>query len=648
MPQLTTTQNQYSPTYHHHHHHLIIIISIMTTPSKQGRPNVLVEMRKFFGSINGWVAKSRVGSYFRLSDSDHPACLENATFCREIRAGLTTFATMAYIISVNASLLSQTGGPCVCNLRVKAECDTIPEFSACKEVVRRDLITATAAISGMASLVFGLATNLPVALAPGMGLNAYFAFQVVGVNGSGNTKYSTALTAVFLEGIIFIVLALTGMRQWLVKVIPSTLKTATGVGIGLFLTELGLSYSVGIGAITGGGLATPLALGGCPAELLSKTTGATIPWHWTLLSYTSADQIPQLWLAVFCGGIVTAFLMAYRIKYAFIVGIALVSVISWPRGTSVTYFPDNETGNSRFEFFKQIVTWHPIHRTLNQIDWTFDNTGSHFVLAIFTFLYVDIIDATATLYSMVRFCGVVDQKDGDFPRSTLAYCTDAFFISVGALFGCSPVTAFIESGAGIAEGGRTGITAIVTGLCFLVSIFFAPIFASLPPWATGCTLVMVRTSPDRLVFWKTIDLTDLNGHQKVGCMMIRQITQVNWHYVGDALPSFVVMAFIPFSYSVAYGLIAGILVYTVLNGLVGILVYVSGGRFEPREYDLKEYWTWKGTGRRPWFVRAIRAKRSDRHVDHVAEDSDDRGNGNDSILMTRVKTISNDYSTASQ
>ncbi|KAG6290159.1 hypothetical protein E4U09_004582 [Claviceps aff. purpurea] len=640
----------------------------MTTPSKQGRPNVLVEMRKFFGSINGWVARSRAGSYFRLSGSDHvrgPACLENATFCREIRAGLTTFATMAYIISVNASLLSQTGGPCVCNLPVKAECDTIPEFSACKEVVRRDLITATAAISGMASLVFGLATNLPVALAPGMGLNAYFAFQVVGVNGSGNTKYSTALTAVFLEGIIFIVLALTGMRQWLVKVIPSTLKTATGVGIGLFLTELGLSYSVGIGAITGGGLATPLALGGCPAELLSKTTGAcevgqmTNPkarnigrFHgiWTLLSYTSADQIPQLWLAVFCGGIVTAFLMAYRVKYAFIVGIALVSVISWPRGTSVTYFPDTEAGNSRFEFFKQIVTWHPIHRTLNQIDWTFDNTGSHFVLAIFTFLYVDIIDATATLYSMVRFCGVVDQKDGDFPRSTLAYCTDAFFISVGALFGCSPVTAFIESGAGIAEGGRTGITAMVTGLCFLVSIFFAPIFASLPPWATGCTLVMVRhaDSPDRLVFWKTINLTDLNGHQKVGCMMIRQITQVNWHYVGDALPSFVVMAFIPFSYSVAYGLIAGILVYTVLNGLVGILVYVSGGRFEPREYDLKEYWTWKGTGRRPWFVRAIRAKRSDRHVDHVAEDSDDRGNANDSILMTRVKTISNDYSTTSQ
>ncbi|GAB0133182.1 hypothetical protein EsDP_00001595 [Epichloe bromicola] len=586
----------------------------MTTPSKQEQPNVLAELRRFFGSMNEWIAKSRVGYFFRLVGSDHPDCIENTTFCREIRAGLTTFATMAYIISVNASLLSQTGGPCICELPVKHECDSVPEFKSCKEAVRRDLITATAAISGMASLVFGFATNLPVALAPGMGLNAYFAFQVVGVNGNGKIPYSTALTAVFVEGIIFIVLALTGMRQWLVKIIPSTLKTATGVGIGLFLTEIGLSYSVGIGAITGGGLATPLALGGCPAELLSKSTG---------MCENGQMTNPKLWLAVFCGGIVTAFLMAYRIKYALVIGIALVSVISWPRGTAVTYFPDTEEGNARFDFFKQIVAWHPMQKTLNQLDWTFDNTGSQFVLALFTFLYVDIIDATATLYSMVRFCGVVNRKNGDFPRSTLAYCTDAFFISIGALFGCSPVTAFIESGAGIAEGGRTGLTAIVTGLCFLVSIFFAPIFASLPPWATGCTLIMV------------------------GCMMIRQITQVNWHYIGDVLPSFVVIAFIPFSYSVAYGLIAGILVYSVLNGLVGIVVYVSGGRLEPREYDLKEYWTWKGSGRRPWFVRAIRAKRSVQDVGHDAGDSEDHDNGNESIVVARVKTISNDYSTAS-
>ena len=133
---------------------------------------------------------------------------------------------------------------------------------------------------------------------------------------------------------------------------------------------------------------------------------------------------------------------------------------------------------------------------------------------------------------MARFSGVVDPKEGSFPRATLAYCTDAFFISIGALFGSSPVTVFIESGAGISEGGKTGLTAMTTGLCFLISIFFAPIFASIPPWATGCTLIIV------------------------GCMMMRQVTAINWRYIGDAVPAFVTLIFMPFSYSVAYGLIA--------------------------------------------------------------------------------------------
>jgi adenine/guanine/hypoxanthine permease len=125
-------------------------------------------------------------------------------------------------------------------------------------------------------------------------------------------------------------------------------------------------------------------------------------------------------------------------------------------------------------------------------DWNVSKAGGQFALALFTFLYVDIIDCTATLYSMARFSGVVDPETGDFPRSTLAYCTDAMTISIGSLLGCSPVTAFIESGAGITEGGKTGLTAMTTGICFLISIFFAPIFASIPPWATGCTLILVR------------------------------------------------------------------------------------------------------------------------------------------------------------
>lgn len=174
-----------------------------------------------------------------------------------------------------------------------------------------------------------------------------------------------------------------------------------------------------------------------------------------------------------------------------IVGIALVSIISWPRPTSFTYFPYDDIGGNRFDFFKKVVQFHPIENTLAAQDWDVTKAGAKFALALFTFLYVDILDCTGTLYSMARFSGVVDEKTGVFPRSTLAYCTDAVSISIGSLFGTSPVTAFIESGAGISEGGRTGLTAMTTGLCFFISLFFAPIFASIPPWATGCTLVLV-------------------------------------------------------------------------------------------------------------------------------------------------------------
>lgn len=164
------------------------------------------------------------------------------------------------------------------------------------------------------------------------------------------------------------------------------------------------------------------------------------------------------------------------------------------RNTPFTYFPYTEAGNERFEFFKQVVAFHPIKSVLAVQEWGLTGTsGAQFALALITFLYVDIIDCTATLYSMAKFCGVV-REDGDFPRSTIAYCTDAMMISIGSLFGCSPITAFIESGAGIAEGGRTGLTAISTGVCFLICLFFAPILASVPPWATGSTLVLVSSN----------------------------------------------------------------------------------------------------------------------------------------------------------
>jgi AGZA family xanthine/uracil permease-like MFS transporter len=237
-----------------------------------------------------------------------------------------------------------------------------------------------------------------------------------------------------------------------------------------------------------------------------------------------------------------------------------------------------------FAYFKQVIAFHPIEHTLAAQDWDVGKAGGHFALALFTFLYVDIVDATATLYSMASFSGVVDPETGDFPRSTLAYCCDALAISIGSLFGCSPVTAFIESGAGITEGGRTGLTAMTTGTCFLISIFFAPIFASIPPWATGCTLILV------------------------GCMMMRQVSAVNWSFIGDAVPAFITIATMPFSYSVAYGLIAGLFTYTVLNGMIYITKLVTRGKIQPPDADLAEYWTYKPGGNPPWFVKVAKGQ----------------------------------------
>ncbi|KAF9695947.1 hypothetical protein EKO04_005962 [Ascochyta lentis] len=519
--------------------------------------------------FNAFVGASTFGRVFRLEGCGHEKEIKNARFTTEIRAGLTTFFTMAYVISVNASILADSGGNCVCNDADDSLCLNNAEYAMCVQDLNRSLITATAAIAGFSSVLFGFFTNMPVALAPGMGLNAYFAYQVVGYHGSGIVPYNLALTAVFIEGFIFLGLSLIGMRQWLVKVIPNSLKIATACGIGLFLALIGLSNNIGIGAISGA-YDTPLRIAGC-ADKYKDDLGVCTSHEMTS---------PTFWIGLMCGGVITSFLMMYKVKSAMIIGILIVSITAWPRGTDVTFFPYNQIGDERWDYFKKVAYFHPINHTLNTLDWDISQHSSQFVLALFTFLYVDIIDCTATLYSMARFCGVVDTESGDFPRSTVAYCTDAFCISVGALLGVSPVTAYIESGAGIAEGGKTGLAAITAGLCFIVSMFFAPIFASIPPWATGSTLVIV------------------------GCLMMRQVTSINWRYIGDAIPAFVTLMFIPFSYSAAYGLIAGLMIYATLNGMAYLTELVSGGRIVPDDQDAREYWSIRPRGRDPWFVRA--------------------------------------------
>jgi adenine/guanine/hypoxanthine permease len=359
-------------------------------------------------------------------------------FFTELRAGLACFFAMAYIIAVNASITSDSGGTCVCNFTPEDPiCLANQDYALCVAEVKRDIVTATAAIASLTTFCMGLFANLPVGLAPGMGLNAYFAYTVVGFHGGGPTgggsgiPYEVALTAIFVEGWIFFALALFGMRQWLARAIPRSIKLATGVGIGLFLTLIGLTYSEGIGMVVGA-TATPLELAGCPPALRDADTG--------LCPDSNKMRNPTMWIGIFCGGFLTVFLMMYRIKGAIIFGILLVSIISWPRSTSVTMFPYTPLGDDGFDFFRRVVDFHKISRTLNVQEWNVSEYGAQFGLALITFLYVDIMDCTGTLYSMAQFADLVDPVTQDFEGSSVAYMVDAIGISIGSLFGTPPVT----------------------------------------------------------------------------------------------------------------------------------------------------------------------------------------------------------------
>ncbi|KAL1590216.1 Efflux pump notK' [Cladosporium halotolerans] len=530
-------------------------------------------------NANAAVARSPVGRYFRLEGSGHPKERKGSYFFTEIRAGLATFFAMAYIISVNSTIVSETGGTCVCPPESMSDlCSTNTEYLQCVQEIRRDLVTATAAISALTTFAMGILANMPIACAPGMGLNAYFAYTVVGFHGSGLVSYEVALTAVFVEGFVFVALTVLGLRQWLARAIPASIKLATGVGIGLYLTLIGLTYSAGIGAVTGA-VSTPMELAGCHQANKDPDTGLC----------PSYDKMrnPTMWIGIFCSGFFTVFLMMFRVKGAIIIGILLVSIISWPRGTEVTYFPYTELGDSGFDFFKKVASFHPIQKTLNVQEWNVSSYGGQFGLAFITFLYVDILDCTGTMYSMARFAGAIDEETQDFEGSAIAYLVDAFGVTIGSLFGCPPVTAFVESGAGISEGGATGLTAMTTGLCFFIAIFFAPIFASIPPWATGCTLIIV------------------------GSMMAKAAAEINWRYMGDAIPAFLTITMMPFTYSIADGLIAGILSYILINTTVWIIEKATGGRIKPENKELKDPWTYKLPGGilPPWVKRAAHGKK---------------------------------------
>lgn len=518
--------------------------------------------------LNTFVGKSRIGKRFKLNE-------RNTTFTTELRAGTATFLTMAYILAVNASILSDSGGPCsvsdcipLCsdptfaasnctapNLRLIQPDDTCkfapvnPGYTDCLAKVRKDLIVATVASSLIGCVIMGTFANLPLALAPGMGANAYFAYTVVGFHGSGNISYENALAAVFIEGMIFLLISAVGFRAKLAKLVPKPVRISSSAGIGLFLAFIGLQNNQGIGLI-GYSSSTLVTIGACPTS--SRTSLApviTFPnGTVTLLPGGSVSgdimclhnrmESPTFWLGV-VGFIIIAYCLVKNVKGAMIYGIVFVTTISWFRNTQVTAFPKTPAGDSAYEYFKHVVDVHKIQSTAGALSFSNINKG-YFWEALVTFLYVDILDTTGTLYSMARFAGFAD-ANGDFEGQYFAFMSDASSIVVGSLLGTSPVTAFIESSTGIREGGRTGMTALTVAGYFMLAFFFTPLLASIPAWAVGPPLILV------------------------GVLMMRSVVEIDWDDMKQAIPAFITMILMPLTYSIAYGLIGGIGTYIVLN-----------------------------------------------------------------------------------
>ncbi|KAF6987807.1 hypothetical protein CFC21_005415 [Triticum aestivum] len=500
------------------------------------------------GRLNAAVERSWVGRRFRLA-------ARGTTFTTELRAGTTTFLTMAYILAVNASILSDSGATCSVDdcASPSPACKfppVDPGYAACLSRARRDLIVATAASSVIGSFIMGAFANLPIALAPGMGTNAYFAYTVVGFHGSGTLSYRKALAAVFIEGLVFLLISLVGLRSKLAQLIPKPVRIASSAGIGLFLAFIGLQSNQGFGLV-GFSTSTLVTLGACPASQRASVapvmtfpngTVALMPGGTVsggILCLSGRMTSPTFWLAV-VGLLIIAFCLIKNVKGAMIYGILFVTFISWPRNTAVTAFPDTSAGDESFNYFKKVFDVHRIQSTAGALDFSGIGHG-YFWEALITFLYVDILDTTGGLYSMARFAGFVDDATGEFEGQYFAFMSDATAIVFGSLLGTSPVTVFIESSTGIREGGRTGLTALTASLYFTAALFITPLLASIPSWAVGPPLVLV------------------------GVMMMRAVAEVDWEDMRQAVPAFMTLALMPLTYSIAYGLIGGIASYMLLH-----------------------------------------------------------------------------------
>ncbi len=395
---------------------------------------------------------------------------ENHTNVRtEVVAGVTTFMTMAYIIFVNPDILRATGMP----------------FGA--------VMTATALSAGITTILAGVVANYPYALASGMGLNAFFAFVVAAEAG-----WQAALGVVFLSGIVFLILALTGAINVLDASIPQSLKRAVGVGIGLFIAFIGVKNAGIIKADT----ATIVGRG----------------------NFASAG--PALALI---GLMITAVLMARGVRGAILIGILLTTIIGIPMG--VTQIAGSIIGKPE---------------SLAPIAFKMDVKGALGLgfMTMFSFWFVDVFDTVGTLMGTASRANMLDEK-GQLPRIKQMMTVDAIGTCLGAALGTSTVTTYVESSAGIAEGGRTGLTAIVVGVLFLVSLIFSPLAGMIPTEATAPALIIV------------------------GVLMMLPVKEIDWSDFSEAFPAFITIAMMPFAFSISDGISAGFISYVVVKALSG-------------------------------------------------------------------------------
>ena len=438
---------------------------------------------------------------------------ENGTDARtEILAGVTTFMTMAYILAVNPSILSETG------------------------MDQGAVFTATAVASLLGTLFMSLFANYPFALAPGMGLNAYFAYTVV--LGMGY-NWETALTAVFIEGLIFIVLSLTNVREAIFNAIPMNLKAAVSVGIGLFIAFIGLQNAK---IVIGGSTLLQLF----SVEDYNTLNGVE----------ASFNDVGITVLLAVIGILITGILVIKNIKGNILWGILITWLLGIICQLAGLYVPNGELGfYSLLPDFSNglaIPSLSPIFGKM-QFDGIF---SLEFLVVIFAFLFVDIFDTLGTLIGVSTKANMLDEN-GKLPRIKGALLADAVATTAGAVLGTSTVTTFVESASGVTEGGRTGLTSITTAILFGVALLFSPIFLAIPSFATAPALVVV------------------------GFYMLTNVVNIDFNDLAEAIPCYICIIAMPFFYSISEGIAMGVISYVVLNlvtgkakGRISVLMYV--------------------------------------------------------------------------